>query len=109
MQIRLIAVRRAGSTVAICFESALELNESAEPLGEMRVGVQHVTLQPVAVVVLRSQAPLRIVKVFVADARFSAEREIRIAVLVQRYVFDGIEQVVAKRRAKIRVIFIVAE
>jgi hypothetical protein len=62
-----------------------------------------------AVVVLWRQARLRIVKVFVANTGFSAEREIRIATLIQRNVFDWIEQVVAGSGAKIRVVFVVAE
>ena len=40
----LIAVGRTRSAFTICFKSALELNARAEPLGEMYVGVQHVSL-----------------------------------------------------------------
>src|SRR5205823_4646955 len=90
VQVELIFVWRARSAVAAILEAALKLGEEAEILSEPGVRVNHVALQQVAIVILRPEAPLAVVKVFVALANLAAEGQIEVAATVERYEFDGV-------------------
>src|SRR2546430_1764439 len=76
----------------------------------MRVGMNHVTLEHIAVVILRPTRPKTVVIILVALPDFAARRQIPISVWVKRNEFDGIQVISASRWvAQIRVVFIVAK
>jgi hypothetical protein len=74
----------------------------------MNVGVNHVTLEQISIVILRSFPPLAVVIILVAFADVSAERQIPISVGIERNKFDGVEVICASRWiTQIRVTFFV--
>src|SRR5262249_53510348 len=71
-----VVVSRPRPTVAPAANGALQLSKDADSLAEMRVGVQEIALQQIAVIVLRPLAEIELAEVFVAKSRLAAERHI---------------------------------
>jgi hypothetical protein len=110
VKIEHILISWPGPAVAAVLEAAFELRKEADILSEVGVGVNHVTLEQVAIIILWPQAPLAIVIVFVALANLASEGQIEIASTVERYEFNGVEEVGSVGRvAEIRVVLVVAK
>src|SRR6185503_13357128 len=84
---------------AVALQPALELGEESEILAHVRIGVQHEAMKEIAIAVLRTFAPVCVLKILVTLARFATQREPGRSIAVQ---WDELH-VVEKIRAKLRV------
>ena len=98
LEVELVLVDRVRRAFAAVLEGAVELAEHTDVRSEMEVAEQHVALQEDAVIVLRIVAPDRVVRVLVALAHLAAERQVGVAALVERDVFERVERIGAQRR-----------
>src|SRR6476620_8836654 len=76
----------------------------------MKVGMQHVALQPIPVGIFLLLSPDWVVKVFIPLANFAAKREIAIPFSPQRDKLDGIEWIaVCIGISQVAIVFLVAK
>jgi hypothetical protein len=94
MQVKLVFVGGPRSASAAVFQAALELTEEANVLAHVKIAMQKVSLQEIAMV-LRVLAPVGIIEVFVTFPRFPAYREIPGACFIERDILEGVPQVCA--------------
>jgi len=93
VQIKLIAIRGPRSAIPAVFKAALELREEPEVITEMHVCMDHIALEQIAVLILRSASPKIVVVIFVALADIAAECEVVDSVGIERDEFDRVKKI----------------
>jgi hypothetical protein len=104
---------RPWSADAVVLNSGEILAVESHIRSQLRVGMQHVALEYVAVVavcIARTRASVLIVIKLKALTDFAAERQIPIVTSPERDVLDGVPEIGATRRiAQVAVIFVVSQ
>src|SRR5262247_4754717 len=95
MNVQLVLIDRPRTSSSSVLEAALDLEEDSRAFAEMQIGMNHIALEKVAAVVLRTPTPTRIAEPLVLHARFAAYREIPILLITERNIFDSIQHIVA--------------
>ena len=108
MKVELVFVCAARTTLTAQFDSALDLAKETNSISKVKVGVQHVALQPIPIGVFLLLTPDWVVEVLIPLANLAAKR--KRAICPKRDKLDGIEWIaVCGAILQVAIVFIVAK
>jgi len=73
VEVKLILIGRPRTPAPSILQPAFELAKDTEGLAEMQISMEHVPLEQIPIVILRSLAPAGVMKILVALTHFPAK------------------------------------
>jgi hypothetical protein len=64
-----------------------------KPVAQVKIGMEHIALERIAVVIMRSQSPAGIVYIFIALANLAPDRKVSMLVTPKWNVLDGVHRI----------------